>query len=172
MIQLKNTNCCGVGELYNLSRMTPKNVIINFERKVYSRGGDDGWRMPTVKAHYMFHDVENKNGDKLAEYITKYDLGGLLATESRKNPNSPRKVKAWLFTPSKTAIQRHIKSFTASADKKKALAVIKKAQEDIKALDAILVLAKEDRKKVAKKKAQVKKKVADKVAVVREVIAQ
>jgi hypothetical protein len=99
---VESTNCCGVGELYDLNG--PEDNIRDMKRILRREVGP--W--VSLKAIYLFHDaVVNKNGTMLAAYIRKHKLGKVLAAGKVRNPNSCRLIQAWLWTIDKKAILNH-----------------------------------------------------------------
>jgi hypothetical protein len=101
---VESTNCCGVGELYDLDGRGPEENIRDMQRIL--RREVSLW--VSLKAVYLFHDaVWYGNGRKLAAYIRKHKLGELVETGKVRNPNSRRLIQAWLWTIDKKAILNH-----------------------------------------------------------------
>lgn len=87
--------CCGIRELYNLSDGS-EHIILQVAEAI--RNGYDA-------AFYLFADnYDNRNGWRLARYITKHKLGKLTETKSTFNPNSNNKMKVWLWKIDQRAI--------------------------------------------------------------------
>lgn len=91
--------CCGIQELgYVRDDGSPEEVLM-------SNSYDD------LAAHVVFsvtssQTPNHKKGKALAAFILANKLGNVVEAPSAKNPNHPGTLKAWIWTPNKTALKR------------------------------------------------------------------
>lgn len=96
MASLSKTTCCGVKELHELSGDVTDLVSLSLSSQTYP--------------HFLITDNKsNKRGEKVADLIRKNELGNLIETPYKKNPNSGNQVRAWLFTPSWTKLKSFVR---------------------------------------------------------------
>lgn len=105
MLELNRTKCCGLRELHGIQCIgeysrsyqhclpTAKQIVAFV--KVQMNGGKDGAFITFAAADG--HGAANKQGEKLAAYITKYELGELSELECNRNPNSGHMLTVWLW---------------------------------------------------------------------------
>lgn len=82
---------CGVTYLYGLND-SPETIVHRAmqQRKVNDRA--------VKEAFIIWSDVDGSMGSRLAQYIQgRPDLGPVLETEARRNPNSGNLIKVWVW---------------------------------------------------------------------------
>ncbi len=93
----RQEGCCGVRELYNLGGRS-----LDIIRQVHNAIEHDNLNA----AYYMFADRvdDTGNGQKLARYIAKNELGKLIKTPPTYNPQSEHNLEVWLWAIDQEAI--------------------------------------------------------------------
>ena len=99
--KIRYMSCCGTKELVMVGYTAPEDLI---RRLVFN------YRF----AHVFFTDVSGKyrskgrspSGWALAAYIKKHKLGKVVMSETRINPNSGNALTAWIWTVSKTNLNK------------------------------------------------------------------
>lgn len=90
--------CCGIHELgFVRDDQTPEDSLMSFNAH-------------DLCAHVLFSVTSaetkmHKKGHDLANYIIAHGLGEIVTTGARKNPGHSGTLKAWLWTPNKTALR-------------------------------------------------------------------
>lgn len=91
--------CCGIGELgYVRDDQDPIESLMSID--YYD-----------MKAHVVFSVPSRlkrdwNKGHALADYIVANKLGTIIETPPARNPGHSGKLKAWVWTPNKTAFKR------------------------------------------------------------------
>lgn len=108
-------NCCGINELALISQnRTVKDILTtalvqnqeyNYITNTYGRR--------TLKKSYRFllfsqAGSRSKYGDRLAAYITEHKLGKVAVCGEGINPNTRRKIKAFMWTVDFDALEAHM----------------------------------------------------------------
>lgn len=90
--------CCGNDEIYNLQRDPTENVLkVAFQR----------YEEENKAAFYTFADVVGfKNGSRLAKFIVKNNLGQIVETRSKRNPNTDNRIRVWIWDVDDVALKR------------------------------------------------------------------
>lgn len=102
---IPNNMSCGVSFIHGLAGTAPSAIV---NKILIERHECDPKKIR--EAFVIFSDVEdyyrddNRNrrdtgGDALARYIRENNLGTILETEARINPNSGNKIKVWVWSP-------------------------------------------------------------------------
>lgn len=100
MAYVNNTACCGVGDINGISYGPPQKVLVDVV-DLYSRF-----------AHYLFTAVVSKRdqyGPQFRDYLLTHNLGTVVETGKKKNPNSGRMIVAYLWTPNWPRLRVHMK---------------------------------------------------------------
>lgn len=113
---------CGMIELMELARQTPKAILTDFADDFFHT--DEKWNEKTDDYTYthtpkyglvVFSDILPKRdrkspGMKLFEYIKEQGLGEVSVSHPAKNPNSPNTICAWMWTPN----EKYVKLYKAT----------------------------------------------------------
>ena len=98
--------CCGVYEIY-ISGSSPKEVlrVVLYVRKVEK----------SIPPFYLFADIDDKRfikhyGRDLAGYVKEHNLGTLVRTVARKNPNSGNYIRVWLWSVNNKSLSNYAKT--------------------------------------------------------------
>ena len=92
MIALKETSCCGMGEVSGISGRSPEETL----RLVYK----DSLANKPFYAFIVFTDITmDMNGQNLRNLIKQNDLGEVIESNSRLNSNSGNRIKAYIWSP-------------------------------------------------------------------------
>ena len=87
---IDSTGCCGLNELHQISYSTIKEIIEDVCESRYPN--DDPCPF------YLFTEVTHeKYGHELKKFIIKHNLGKVIKTTSRKNPNSGNMITAYIW---------------------------------------------------------------------------
>lgn len=87
---LRDTSCCGVHEIEALERTAKESLLEICEEKY-------GWGA-SQQAFILFTDITTSvRGRKLSKYITDNNLGDIIKTASKVNPNSGNRVTVWVW---------------------------------------------------------------------------
>lgn len=126
-MNIGSMNCCGLRELSNLSgSYSPREAMQNFLQVACPRGGRYSWNTGKHTyvnelrfSHVIFSEAKNGSGnygERFAAYIRRNNLGDVVASGRRVNPNSGNQVKCWVWTLNKRALiawaNKNIKSNT------------------------------------------------------------
>lgn len=101
---IRRTDCCGLRLVYGIANRDPLDVIHTLTHAVAEEVEMKD------SAHYAFTDntgEENEYGGTLAQNLTDFGLGTVVATPFAVNPNSGNMLKAFLFTPDRAACQEY-----------------------------------------------------------------
>lgn len=86
-MSVEETTSCGIAELYNLDT-NPAELLLEAEQDSEI----------SSCAFINFSDaIENRNGARLAAYITKHKLGEIIQTPIKVNPSSENKIRQWTW---------------------------------------------------------------------------
>lgn len=104
-----NLACCGVKEMQNIARhRTPEAILQAFCENRFAIQTDDSYIGPVGNgklraAHFLFTQAgegpRNHYGYDLEYYIRENNLGLVMRTEPKRNPNSRRMLVAFIWTP-------------------------------------------------------------------------
>lgn len=95
------TPCCGISFWDGLDNVDPHDTLMAMCEAKYP-GVDEEWgddEDGVKQAFIIFADVVGENGEALAAYIKKNDLGYTISTLQKKNPNSGNLIKCWIWSP-------------------------------------------------------------------------
>jgi len=106
---VRATTCCGLNEIAelwsqngNTAKDKANNNLIMF---------NDTFKLRSKIPFLIFTDsVGVRNGIRFSDLIKENKLGKLLETEKKRNPNSNRLVKVWLWEPDYKAIAKYCKN--------------------------------------------------------------
>ena len=113
MTDLRSTACCGMRELHGLnfrnwnpvtrtSDLSPADQLV----RVVSRDCFDRDTNPYCMV--LFTDIVSKyhqQGTLLANYIYDNELGDIIETPVKTNPNTNNSIRAWIWTINKTKLR-------------------------------------------------------------------
>lgn len=141
-ITLQSNYCCGVRELDGLEEMRgrrdPKEFLIAVIGQMggwkvdYSKPLNDSvyyWNRQYAKvkseklhpgcAHVLFTQAgsRSKYGERFRDFIVSANLGKVIESDGKVNPNSRRSVRAFLWSPDKAALEKWWKSQDIDIDK-------------------------------------------------------
>lgn len=90
---------CGISILSGLSGTMPKQIV---DKILKERASTD--RKLIKEAFVVFSDVDRhpadtKGGNALCRYIKENNLGEILETSPRMNPNTGNQIKMWIWSP-------------------------------------------------------------------------
>lgn len=90
---LRSTQCCGLREIEQLSGRTPKKSM-----KLVCNDLINGFDGRTSGAFILFTGIKrSKYGEKFQEFIEQNELGEVIVTKEKKNPNSGNNLKVWVW---------------------------------------------------------------------------
>lgn len=93
-MEIRGTSCCGISELVNIGYNSPEQVLANVKSWAAPGGGGGN------RAHLYFSSVtREKYGEALEAFILEHNLGSVVSTPSKRNPNSGNAIKGWFWTP-------------------------------------------------------------------------
>ncbi len=98
--------CCGIRELHHLGGRCG-DIIRQVDTAIKTQNLN--------AAYYLFADrdgTEDQNGERLAKYITKYELGEITVQGPRYNPQSRHSLKVWLWAIDPQAISDWVENHT------------------------------------------------------------
>lgn len=98
------TSCCGIREIYGIGNKTPELILYSLGYYLDQGEGISG-------AHYLFSDNTGAQdgvhyGEVFRDYIINHELGTVLETPFKHNPNSGNMLKAFLWTIDQPAFDR------------------------------------------------------------------
>ena len=86
---------CGVSALWGLTK-TPKELV---DIVLYDRNKGYGYKN-YKEAFVVFSDkTSSSRGQDLADYIRQNNLGAIIESEERVNPNTGNIIKVWVWSP-------------------------------------------------------------------------
>lgn len=107
---LKDTSCCGLKEIDGLS-CSPEQTVDELCEELFEEPVSCFIDNPDM-AFILFTDaVKYKNGQELARFIQKHDLGTVYGARARTNPNSGNKIKAWIWSPNKRKLKAYYRKY-------------------------------------------------------------
>jgi len=98
MAILYKTNCCGLKEIHNLSGYINPKKALKAVCKEFLKKGNNGKRGAFLVFTQALSYEASDYGDRLKEYIIKNNLGGVIETPLRRNPNSGNTLKTYVWT--------------------------------------------------------------------------
>lgn len=103
----RTRSCCGVGELTYLNSVRGGEAKL---KEIYERRVGGGSKYP-----FYFWADKTKGGfaKELADAIKKYNLGTVLKTASKKNPNSNNNITVYMWEVKPILLARWYSSYTA-----------------------------------------------------------
>ena len=100
-MSLGSLTCCGVREYHGI-RHTPQKIVEEvFDELLVD---DDKF------AFVLFTDIrDTKRGLKLARFINQHNLGQVVSSRKKVNPNTANPLKMWTWTPNQRSLKAHIR---------------------------------------------------------------
>ena len=96
----RTLQCCGIRELAGITGRTPTNILQSMAAE---------WFENTPRAYIIFSCQSNEPaGRQLSAYIRQKNLGTIIKTKSKINPNSGNKITAWLWAVNNKELQEWI----------------------------------------------------------------
>lgn len=88
--ELKDTTCCGMGEIHYIDSSEPHEILSEAYRQL-------------VRPYYAFivftGITPERYGQDLRSYILRNNLGEVVESKSRLNTNSGNRIKAYIWSP-------------------------------------------------------------------------
>lgn len=101
MAYLKETECCGLREIDDLSLTKPATSMIQICYDFFES---------MDSAFIVFTGVTKElYGRKFKKFILDNKLGTVIETESKRNPNSGNRIKTWIWTVNITKLKSWFK---------------------------------------------------------------
>lgn len=99
MLELLGTGNCGVKELDGIED-APAEIVMDLAELMFRR--------KNKMAFAVFSDNTKapRYGQRLASFIVKHNLGEVTTQRARKNPNSGRNIKVWLWGIDRGAFEK------------------------------------------------------------------
>ena len=109
-MSLGSLTCCGVREYHGI-RCTPQKIVEEvFDELLVD---DDKF------AFVLFTDIrDTKRGLKLARFINQHNLGEVVSSRKKVNPNTDNPLKMWTWTPNQRSLKAHIRKTNESLYRK------------------------------------------------------
>lgn len=105
---LRGMSCCGVKEITEVDA-PPKAIINGIVDDIFGENGMDC-------AFLIFTDaLREGNGRKFKNYILKNELGTVIESGRKENPNSGNNIRVWIWTPD----MKKLKEIYKENDKKR-----------------------------------------------------
>ena len=106
MARLEGTPCCGVNFIDEISVDSSTTVTL---MDVCFKKYEGEWGEVEEQAFLIFTDnvSESIAGKNLAKFIEEHELGIIVKTRQRKNPNTGNSVKVWVWSPN----ERNLKAW-------------------------------------------------------------
>jgi hypothetical protein len=96
---LASMGCCGVREVQGL-RSDPKQTILLIAKALFESEHNC--------AFIILNDANsNKRGQQAADLIRELKLGEISETRSKRNPNSRRLIKVWVWDYDRPALKKY-----------------------------------------------------------------
>lgn len=107
MTTATGTNCCGVTEIDGIMGVEPDEILKGIRSEVVAYSDYRRDTLVMQCAHVMFTDLGNQEwAKKLAKFIAKNDMGLVIRTKARRNPNTGRNVGVWIWSVAPKAVKK------------------------------------------------------------------
>jgi hypothetical protein len=100
---INQTGSCGVFEFDGLT--SPRDFFVQVNEK-YSRNGFHF--APFAFLVFSDNKTQPKIGERVAKIIKGEGLGDIVETKYRKNPNSGRMIRVWVWAPKFKAVRKYV----------------------------------------------------------------
>lgn len=126
---VESTKCCGILEIHNLRTESAPGAMRRLCKQYWSNSRlvpdpePNGRFMPLFPNIVLFTavvDGANTYGQNFAKLIAENDLGTVVESEERKNPNTGYTVKGWLWSINKDKLKEwYLAQLEAAREKRK-----------------------------------------------------
>lgn len=102
----ENMCCCGIKEITGIGGEKPTDVILDISYRLFSKEYEDD----NSCAFMIFSDIKEKTtGKNLEKEIKKLNLGNVIRSKSKKNPNSNNSLAVWIWELNRTNLKKYFK---------------------------------------------------------------